>query len=186
MEGEPVQELAAIEVDIKTHAIKDCFHWFAFTDENDCFSRRHIHGLNKQFLKEFGFPSENVLLKSFHKWLDSKPNFFIFCNNSSKEKQLLDKKYASKVRDLHLLPWAQRKDCASHQIALRFKELSIPIDGYCCYDFVHSCFQCAPLSSNPDTAIAKARHGYHCALYDVVELYYESLMLESIFKSLTR
>ena len=47
MEGSPIQELAALEVNRNTNAIMDVFLGHAYTDEPDNFSRRHIHGLNK-------------------------------------------------------------------------------------------------------------------------------------------
>jgi hypothetical protein len=172
-EGTPLQELAAIEVNRKTNTIIDVFHAFAETDSDDSFARRHIHGINKSYLKKSGFPSEGCLISVFKLWRYQKGNPPIFCNDAQKEKKLL----AIEIGELKLLPWAERQHCASHVMALRYKELSIPILKESCTPAVHSDFVSATISSNHETNIAKARHGYHCALYDVMELYFESLML---------
>ena len=173
-EGTPLQELAAIEVNRKTNAIIDVFHAFAETDSDDSFARRHIHGLNKRYLKKSGFPSEACLISVFKLWLAQKGDLQIFCNDAQKEQKSL----GLKIGELKLLPWAERRHCASHVMALRYKELSIPILKESCTPAAHSDFVSAiTSSSNHDTNIAKARHGYHCALYDVLELYFESLML---------
>ena len=172
-EGTPTQELAAIEVNRVTHAIVDVFHGYAYTEPEDKFAQQHIHGLNTAYLKEFGFSSEASLMKTFKMWIANKPHSIIFSNGADRERHEL----ALDIREFKLLPWAQRKDCASHQLAIRYKELSIPILGQRCVQRAHSCFQ-SPLSAlNASAAIAKSRHGYHCALYDVMELYFESIML---------
>ena len=173
MEGSPIQELAALEVNRNTNAIMDVFLGHAYTDEPDNFSRMHIHGLNKDYLKEFGFPSENSLLAVFKIWLSRKFYVAIFANDSRKESQVL----GLKVNDFNLAPWADRRHHASHQLALRYKELSIPILNRFCPPIAHSSFVSAPSSPNAFSSIAKARHGYHCALYDCKELYFESLLL---------
>ena len=171
-EGTPIQEVAAIEVNCSTHAIVDAFHGYAYTDEADTFARKHIHGLNKTYLKDFGFPSETDLLHMFKIWIATKPNAIIFCNGAEKERQALN----LAIKEFKLLPWAERRYCASHQIAIRYKELTIPVCGQRCVKSAHSSFQTALSSSNASSSIAKARHGYHCALYDVMELYFECIM----------
>lgn len=173
MEGTPTQELAAIEVNRSTNEIVDVFHGLAFTEVDDSFAQKHIHGLNKAYLKKHGFPSESSLVAVFKIWMHYKPNAPIYCNGPEKERQTL----GLPIGDFKLLPWAERRHCASHQIAIRYKELSIPVLGRNCSSAAHSDFQNAPSSPNAFSSIAKARHGHHCALYDVVELYFESIML---------
>lgn len=172
-EGIPTQELAALLINRMTHTIEDVFHAYAYTEEDDYFSRKHIHGLNKDFLKAKGFPNEDSLLSTFKTWLHEKDNPRIYANGGQKESKALD----MEVNDFCLLPWAERRHAASHKVALRFKELAIPILNRHCHSYAHNQYACAPSSPNPLSFIAKARHGYHCALYDVLELYYECIML---------
>ena len=164
---------SAIEVNRNTNAIVDVFLGYAYTDEDDAFSRLHIHGLNKVYLKDFGFPSEDSLLTVFKIWLSRKRYIALFANDSRKESQALGLNFS----DFKLAPWAERSHRASHQLALRYKELSIPILHAFCPSFAHSSFANAPSSPNAFSSIAKHRHGHHCALYDCLELYFESLML---------
>jgi hypothetical protein len=176
-EGTPLQELAAIEVDRKSNAIIDVFHDFADTasddDDDDNYARRHVHGLNREHLKKAGFPSEGCLISEFKLWLAPKGNIQIFANGVDRERKLL----GLKILELKLSPWSERRHDTSHIMARRYKELSIPILKESCSQHAHSSFVSAIISSNYETNIAKARHGYHCALYDVLELYFESLML---------
>ena len=173
MEGTPIQEVAALEVNRSTNAIMDVFLAYAHTEEPDKFARDHIHGLNKDYLKAHGFPSEKSLLMTLEMWLMQKPYVGIFANDTQKESKALN----VTISDFKLAPWADRRKCASHQIALRYKELSIPVLNRFCSSSAHSSFKCAPDSPNAFSSIAKARHGHHCALYDCMELYFESLML---------
>ena len=173
MEGTPIQEVAALEVNRNTNAIVDVFLGYAYTDFPDDFARKHVHGLDKDYLKQFGYPSEDALLAVLKLWLHNKPYVGIFANDSRKESQAL----GVTIFDFKLAPWADRRKHASHQLALRYKELSIPVLERFCPLSAHSCFVTAPRSPNASSSIAKARHGYHCALYDCVELYFESLMI---------
>ena len=173
IEGTPAQELAAIEINRWTHEIVDVFHAFAFTEEEDEFARRHIHGLNKIYLKSKGFPDEATLLAAFKKWMERKSHENVFSNGAYKESKVL----GIEVKEFKLLPWADRRHTASHKIAISFKEHCIPILGRKCIPTAHASFVTASASNNLFTNIAKARHGHHCALYDVIELYYECISL---------
>lgn len=173
IEGSPAQELAAIEVNCDTYEIMDVYHGFAFTEEEDSFARQHIHGLNRSYLKEKGLPNEACLISMFKAWLNRKPCVNIYCNDNQKESKVLN----LKTHNYQLLPWAERCDTPSHRIAIRFKELCIPILGQKCVASAHCDFISACYSRNTKASAAKTRHGYHCALYDVLELYYEILML---------
>ena len=161
-------------MDSKSHEIVDVFHAYAHCEEDDTYSRQHIHGLNPTVYKASGFPSEESLIGMFKLWLGHKHHpYSIVANNPRKESEAL----CLTISDLRLAPWAERKDNASHQIALRYKELSVSILGRRCSQAAHSCFISAPSSPNALSSVAKARHGFHCALYDAVELYFEWMML---------
>ena len=174
MEGSPVQEIAAIQVKKDNYEVMDVFHGYAFTEEEDEFSRLHIHGLNKDYLKVFGHSSEASLVNVFKHWLLRTQTKEIYCNDASKERRILQ----IDILNFNLLPWAERMSCASHQIANRYKDYMIPVLGKFCCKVAHSSFICAPYSPNPFTRLAKVRHGFHCALYDVMELYFEKLLCE--------
>ena len=88
-EGEPIQELAAIEMDTKTCEIKDVFHNFANCTEPDSYSRLHIHGLNTKYLEKNGFPTEGSLIIAFKQWLQRKRVVKIVANSVYKEVQAL-------------------------------------------------------------------------------------------------
>ena len=168
-----MQEIAALEVNRHSHAIVDAFHGFAQTEKCDKFARKHVHGLSRNYISIHGRSSEADLIKTFKSWLSFKFCVAIYANNACKERELLK----IEINDLTLAPWAERKDRASHKIANRFKKLAIPIVGYRCPPVAHSYFVSPPISSNPTTNIAKSEHGYHCALYDCLELYYEFILL---------
>ena len=172
MEGSPVQELAAIEVKEDTLEIVDVFHGYAYTQEHDDFARQHIHGLNTDFLRVFGYSSESILLNVFRLWLASKPNRILYCNDASKERNLLQ----LPIFNFNLLPWAERMYSPSHKIANCYKKYMIPVLSKYCSQTAHSSFVCAPYCPNPLARMAKCEHGFHCALYDVMELYFERLL----------
>ena len=173
IEGDPVEEFAAIEVNRQTREIIDVFHGYAITNTKDDFSRRHIHGLNPTCVKaQVPFPSEATLIAVFNIWIARKPCVEFYANDSLRESLVLK----LDIKDFRLKPWAERKDRQSHIIARKCKERATPVLGRSCPPEVHSSFTNAPHSRNSATFEAKAEHGYHCALYDVLELYYEWLM----------
>lgn len=174
MEGDSIQEIGAIEMDCKSHKIVDVFHSYARTEDDDTFARRHIHGLNPSGFETNDFPTEDTLVRVFKIWLHQRPcKYTLVANDPRKEANTL----GVTILDLKLAPWTERNNRASHQIALRYKELSVSIRGRSCSQAAHSCFVSALPSSNIISSMAKEKHGFHCALYDAVELYFEWLML---------
>lgn len=171
-EGTPVQEFAAIEVNRKTHVIMDVFHNYARTEEQDTYARHRVHGLNKDYLNTYGYASEADLVEAFKSWLSSKPYITLFANGANREAKML----GLPVCEFNLAPWAERDSFASHKIAKYYKDQSLPICGRSCTQQAHSSFLSAIQSPNVLTSLAKARHGFHCALYDCVELYFQSIM----------
>ena len=150
----------------------DVFHAYARTEEQDTFARQHIHGLNKDYLNTYGYDSEAELIEAFKSWLSSKPYITLFANGASREAKML----GLPVCEFNLAPWAERDYVASHKIALCYKDHSLPVCDRRCKPHAHSSFVSAIQSSNPFSSLAKARHGFHCALYDCVELYFQSIM----------
>lgn len=166
-EGEPIQELSALEMNFKTKEIVDVFHGHAFTCEADSFSRKHIHGLDPAILKQNGYENLSQLIKAFHSWRRHKHSIIVYGNDPGKEcKQL--KMYIS---DIGLDIWMMRDFKPYHEVALTFKKHSIPICGRQCCKEVHSKYQGVNVRPYNMGDAAKERHGYHCSLYDCFELY---------------
>ena len=137
-------------------------------NEADQFSRLYVHGLNTSYLEKHGYTSESGLITAFKKWLMNKPYIELVANAAYKEAKAL----CLRIRDTGLSRWSDRQFETPHIIALKFKQLMLPIkDNYCCSLNSHSFFQKAVISKNFETSRAKQRHGFHCALYDVYELY---------------
>lgn len=175
MEGAPVQEMAAVEINIHTREIIDVFHAYADTDQQDNFSRKHVHGLNKPWFihQRNTFPSEGCLLATFRLWFARKPFKDLYANAPTKESQSL----GIKIKNFNLLPWAERINRPPHKSAIFSKSVAMPILGHSCPPIAHSSFINAVKHKNSLAYKAKMEHGYHCALYDVLELYNEWLML---------
>ena len=88
-EGEPVQELSAIAMDSCSYQIVSVYHQHAKCDPNaDSWARKHIHGLNQQYLQDYGFSNECALLIDFKRWLAAFNVVSTFCNDPTKEKKL--------------------------------------------------------------------------------------------------
>lgn len=166
-EGTPIQELAALEMKSQTREIVSVFHGYAKTELTDSFARNFVHGLNPLFLKQEGLDSESDLIAAFKDWLSTKSYSKLLSNGPDKECKAL----SIKVENFPLLPWRERKNEMSHQLALRFKKLQVAILGRQCLSTSHSSFICAPSCKNDETYEAKNEHGHHCALYDSYELY---------------
>ena len=169
-EGEPVQEFSGLYVDEDRSEIVDVFHKhviYPFHNDHDYFARRHIHGLKRNFLSEYGLCSQEELLSLFHEWLKSHPFNDIYAHAPAKEIKLL----SLPVKDVCLKPWKYRTQTNSHQISLGMKLAAIPVNGITCvaHDYVKwktKC-KCAPSA----TDIAKMHFNYHCSLYDCVECF---------------
>ena len=163
-----MQELSAIEMNYSTREIVDVFHGHAYTDDGDTFSRNHVHGLSQSFLFDKGCSTLEELIADFKQWLSGKNYLTIFGHNPQTEMQML----CLNIADIGLPPWSLRKDEAYHEVALKFKKLNIPINRVRCPKEAHAWFH-GPcyMKNKTDGELAKARHGYHCSLYDAYELY---------------
>lgn len=174
-EGTPIQELAALEVNTQTQEIVNVFLGYAMTDKNDDFSRNHVHGLDLSFLEREGFHSEDDLINAYKDWLAPKLYSKIISNGPDKESKALK----VPIVNYPLLPWKDRGNEMSHQLALRFKKLGVSIIGRQCLPSTHASFICAPYCKNEKSFETKAKHEYHCALYDTYELYLHYMFYEA-------
>ena len=168
-EGDPVQELSAIAMDNVTYQIVSIYHKHAFCNpEDDPWSRINIHGLNPDYLKDYGFPNEDQLFTDFQKWLDSFTIVQMFANNPGRERMLFPN---HTINDILLPRWEIRMRQPYHETALRFKQLCAPIVNVRCNRYVHCRFITRYHIVPSAKELAKILYGFHCALYDCYELY---------------
>ena len=130
-EGEPIQEFSAIYVDELSGDVVDVFHHhviYPFEYDKDIFSRRHIHGLNRDFLSQHGQRDEDAVIRLFHEWLKLHPFDCIYAHAPAKEVKLL----SLPVKDVCLKPWSERQFYKSHQLALAMKLSHFPVCNVVC------------------------------------------------------
>ena len=170
-EGDPVQELTAIEVSVSNFEILDVFHAHASAPfrTNDNWSRRNIHGLSIDFINIHGFPSEHELQAAFHVWFSKRNSVLNFANNPAKESKFLN----IKLTDVKLPVWVERRNCPAHQIALTFKKHETPIGNAACFSSIHSSYSPTKFNDTMDERTrAQKEWGFHCSLYDAYEIYW--------------
>ena len=64
LEGTPIQEASALEMDFETREIVDAFHKHArCNNDDDVWARKNVHGLNLTFLNKYGLDSSSELIK---------------------------------------------------------------------------------------------------------------------------
>lgn len=170
VEGAYAEELAAIAVNSDTLEITDVFHEFAKSQAADEWCRKHVHGLNKQWLLRYAnYENQTELVNALREWLRGKNVLTIFANNVAKEQRLLRDLF--NVYDLYFPMWPEREKRASHRMAFLFKRAFIPVlNKRCCAD-AHSSFAFVPIYRRTPSEFAKRRWGVHCALYDCYEEY---------------
>ena len=170
-EGDPTQEFSAIYVNETTYGIEDVFHHhvcYPFKCDYDQFSRRCVHGLNRDYLRQHGLANEKELVTLFHEWLKTHPYSTIYGHAPHREEKLL----SLSITDVCLKQWQERLLCHSHQVAVKMKKNLSPICNVICD--VHDKFSgWLPKNVNSPslTDCAKMCFSHHCSLYDCVECY---------------
>ena len=154
-------------MDFNTREIVDVFHGHAYTTAKDIFARKHVHGLNYDFLFREGFQNANCLIAAFKVWLREKNHFMFYGNDPGKEMRDLK----IHVVDIGLDCWVNRIQKAYHQVAFYFKKHNIPIHSKRCYTEAHSSFEKVFVRPFNKSDAAREQSGYHCSLYDCYEMY---------------
>lgn len=175
-----VQEFSALYVNEETHVIEDVFHHYIQYpiingDDKDAFVRRHVHGLDCEFLLQHGLRDEEELLTLFHTWLKHHPYDAIYAHAPAKEMDFL----SLSVKDVMLKPWKDRIFTDSHKIALHMKLNCVSVNGILCR--AHSAFQgWKPKKSKclSETDCAKIAFRHHCSLYDCMECFLSIILRE--------
>lgn len=170
-EGAYVEELAAIAMNTDTLQIVDVFHEFALPQAVDDWSRKHVHGLNRNWLqKHANYKNQSDLVIGFRQWLCGKNVLCLVANAPAKERQLLGPSFH--IVDLEFPNWTAREPKASHKMAFLYKRLFSPVFNKRCCVEAHSSFIKVPVYKNTTSELAKKRWGVHCALYDCLECYF--------------
>ena len=177
-EGVPTQELSAILLSVEDSHIVDIYHEHAQVNlpyDPDRWSRHHVHGLNRDFLKSNGFQNEEALINHFKSWLEGKKIKEIYANDPLKEnKMFIEDLGIGPITDVEYPPWKKRVHLLSHKTAFRYKESALPITSLksyvSCTKYVHNEFLYIPTPHQTLTQIAKRNFGYHCSLYDAFSL----------------
>ena len=152
-----------------TYQIVSVYHKHVECDPNhDFWARKNIHSLNSSCLNRFGLRNECQLLIDFQTWLNSFDVKVIYANDPHKERIFLQQ---HNIVDIILPMWRERVTKPYHSVAVRFKELNVPILDTKCDSYVHNNFSINPLYEPNESKRLKFLHGYHCALYDCYELY---------------
>lgn len=173
-EGESLQEMAAICVDLVSLRIKDVYLQWAKPCQHpkvtdvDWFSRKFIHGLNRDFLQQHGFPNEDALVKDFNAWRAKYVINEIIGHAPAKEEILLN----TPITDVKLAPWAERYEALHHRVALCMKTLDMHVKDTACSRFdTHSEYEGWKVPANHKRGdLARQEYGAHCALYDCVSI----------------
>ena len=168
-EGIPTQEFCAIIADADNLNVLDIYHKFAFAS-GDIWSRRNVHGLNTNFLRNFGFSNASILVNDFRKYISCYKVVKVFenCPNS------VSYDFFHYIEDIRLPNWTTRVNERYHIVSNRLKKSNSYIfDLANCNSHIHSSYKpylnfnrCRKLSER-----VKLEHGFHCALYDTFELY---------------
>jgi hypothetical protein len=154
-------------MDINTKEIIDVFHAYAYTEVDDNYARKYVHGLNPKILKSVGYRDLNQLIDDFQSWIRRKHCIALYGNAPAKEATALQ--YC--ISPFNLPEWRIRQDMPYHIVAGQFKKHNVPILSKRCNTDVHSAFKYTIVRPYSSTDTAKERHGCHCSLYDCYELY---------------
>lgn len=173
-EGAFVEEFAALAFDSETLQIVDVFHEFAQSYDADQWGRKHVHGLNRNWLAKYAkYENQTQLVQGFRHWLRGKNVLCLLGNGPAKERLLLEPDFY--VTDLKFPQWTIREKKASHIMTLYYKKSFSPVlNKWCCKE-AHSSFRYFPVVRKVESEYAKKRWGVHCALYDCLECYYSVL-----------
>ena len=156
-------------MDNNTHEIVSVYHEHVDCDsEVDEWSRKYLHGLNRNYLRTHGFEEVHELVLHFQRWIKSFDVVCMYANAPDKERQLLP---GRTIHDLLLPPWQERMRKPYHVVANRYKELRIPIVNVRCGGYIHSQYEGIRCHVQNKTQMMKLLHGFHCSLYDCYELY---------------
>lgn len=173
IQGTPIQEFSAIYVNDQTFEIEDVFHKYVIYPcsvyDDDKWARKHVHGLDLDYLAMHGLRDEEELKTTFHTWLKEHPYDSIYGDHPSRESEFL----SLPIMDVNLRSWSSRDSDLSHQIALFLKRRCARICNVCCAAAHGSFRYWMPVRvhnmSDADKARMKFRH--HCAFYNVMECF---------------
>ena len=170
-QGTPIQEFSAIYVNEETFEIVDVFHKYVIYPcsvyDDDKWARKHVHGLDLDFLAVHGLRDREELKTSFFTWLSDHPYNEMYANCPN----ILSPFLSLSIKDVYLVSWSSRDSDLSHQIALFLKLKCAKICNVCCAAAHRSFRYWRPTQvydmSSHDKARMKFRH--HCSFYNAIE-----------------
>lgn len=119
-EGDPIPEWSDILIDENKDSICNVFHahgkYFYAADRGRSV-RKHMHGLNSNYLSRHSVTDVDPLLCRFLSQLHPYAAFDMYANAPSKEETFLGRP----VNDVRLLGWADRMRTKAHVIAKTLK-----------------------------------------------------------------
>ena len=172
-QGYPIQEFSAIYVDGETHEIVDVFHKYVIYPcsvyDDDKYLRKHVHGLDLDYLAAHGLRDEEELKTTFLTWLSDHPYDAMYGDHPSREAELL----SLTIEDVFLVPWSSRDSEISHKLALSLKQKCTKICNVCCAAAHRSFRYWPPLRVHNMNCRDKARVKYrhHCSFYIALECF---------------
>ena len=174
-EGEPCQEFTALYADMESKSVIDIFHCHVAypTDSYDCdwWARRYIHGLKTTYLRKNGVKNVEELVENFTVWLSTRPHDGIYAHAPRKEIDLL----RMPVSHVALLPWKERRNDPSHELAVDMKLTKKDVCGvHCNAHNVNTRWRPKNAHSLTMSDIAKINFSFHCSLYDAAEIFFFS------------
>ena len=160
-------------MDDQTYEIVDVFHKYVIYPysvyDDDKWARKHVHGLDLDFLAAHGLRDEEELKTTFLTWLSDHPYDAMYGDHPTRESELL----SLTIKDVGLVPWSMRDSDRSHQIALSLKRKCVKICNVCCAAAHRSFRHWRPVRvydmSYRDKALMKFR--YHCSFYIALECF---------------
>ena len=167
-DGISIQEFCTIMVDIDNLDVLTIYHKFAYAS-GDIWSRRNIHGLNTDYLYNFGFSNAKLLVNDFRKHISDYKVVNVFENSPNS----VSYDIFQYIEDLRLPEWTTRVNQRYHILANRLKESNCQIYNVNCNSHIHSSYKPYKTfrSCRKESERVKLQHGFHCALFDAYELY---------------
>lgn len=169
-EGEESQEMAAICFDTISLRIKDVYlNWANLPSkegvcDKDWFSRKHVHGLNREFLANNGLTNEDELIADFQTWLKQYHVHQFYGNAPAKEECMLN----ISIVDVHMPDWTDRSQLECFRMAHLMKALDIGVKGKSCSRETVHCEYSGWSRHKTSGDRVRQLFGHHCALYDCV------------------
>ena len=144
------------------------FHDYACYDSqrDDSWARKHIHGLDAEYLDFYGFRNSQELTSKLNDWLTAFPEAVIYDMYPHRLQESVNRP----ISNVNYKSWEERRFLACHKEALRMKLNGESVNGTVCLHDAHCRFESWPYNRYiRDLYINDFK--WRCALYNCVELF---------------